>query len=201
MQLILTVSHLLLAIGLVGLILIQHGRGADAGAAFGSGASATVFGSRGSGSFLSRTTAILATLFFLTSMALAYFSAQVGEPAGLMDEVEIPAPMRSVDPGDLPPGAGVAEDDVPMLLESDVPPAASDMPMPAPEAADAPGDLPESSLPSEPAATLEDVPAEEDDGAAESGDEPPMRDAGEAENSADVSSPVPSSEPEGDSER
>jgi preprotein translocase subunit SecG len=91
MQTILTVLHLFLAIGLVGLILMQHGRGADAGAAFGSGASATVFGARGSGSFLSRTTAILATIFFLTSMTLAYFAAQVGEPRGLMEDAEVPA--------------------------------------------------------------------------------------------------------------
>jgi preprotein translocase subunit SecG len=64
MQMILTVVQLLLSLGLIGLVLIQHGRGADAGAAFGSGASSTVFGSRGSGSFLSRATAVLATLFF-----------------------------------------------------------------------------------------------------------------------------------------
>jgi preprotein translocase subunit SecG len=103
MQLILTVLHLALAIGLVGLILIQHGRGADAGAAFGSGASGTVFGAQGSGSFLTRTTAILATLFFLTSMALAYFAAQVGEPQGLMDGVEPPPPAPVViDSGDVP---------------------------------------------------------------------------------------------------
>jgi preprotein translocase subunit SecG len=91
MQTILTVLHLFLAIGLVGLVLMQHGRGADAGAAFGSGASATVFGARGSTSFLSRATAVLATTFFLTSMALAYFAAQVGEPRGLMEGVEVPA--------------------------------------------------------------------------------------------------------------
>ena len=88
MQTILTVVHLFLAIGLVGLVLIQHGKGADAGAAFGSGASATVFGARGSGSFLSRATGVLAALFFITSMALAYFAAQVDEPRGLMDAVE-----------------------------------------------------------------------------------------------------------------
>jgi preprotein translocase subunit SecG len=109
MQLILTVLHLMLAIGLIGLILIQHGRGADAGAAFGSGASSTVFGAQGSGSFLSRSTAIIATLFFLTSMALAYFAAQVGEPKGLMDDVEVPAPVvidtSDVPSTDLPPGA------------------------------------------------------------------------------------------------
>jgi len=138
MQLILTVLHLALAIGLVGLILLQHGRGADAGAAFGSGASATVFGARGSASFLTRTTAILATLFFLTSMALAYFATQVGEPAGLMDNVEVPpttAPETPAVPaprGDLPPapaapetgsgdgaGASAAADDMPVV--DDVP--------------------------------------------------------------------------------
>lgn len=91
MQTILNVLHLFLAIGLVSLVLIQHGKGADAGAAFGSGASATVFGARGSGNFLSRATAGLATLFFLTSMALAYFASQVGEPEGLMEGVELPA--------------------------------------------------------------------------------------------------------------
>ena len=71
MQTILTVVQVFLSLGLIGLVLIQHGRGADAGAAFGAGASATVFGARGSGSFLSRATGIIAALFFLTSMALA----------------------------------------------------------------------------------------------------------------------------------
>ncbi len=88
MQTILTVVHLFLAIGLIGLVLIQHGKGADAGAAFGSGASSTVFGAQGSGSFLSRSTGVIAALFFITSMALAYFASQVGEPGGLMTDVE-----------------------------------------------------------------------------------------------------------------
>ncbi|HKF94214.1 MAG TPA: preprotein translocase subunit SecG [Gammaproteobacteria bacterium] len=69
---ILLVADVLLAIGLIVLVLLQHGKGADAGAAFGSGASSTVFGSRGSASFLSRTTAILAALFFINSLTLAY---------------------------------------------------------------------------------------------------------------------------------
>ncbi len=73
---ILAVVHIFICVGLIGLVLIQHGRGADAGAAFGSGASSTVFGSRGSASFLTRTTAILATLFFITSLTLAYYSRQ-----------------------------------------------------------------------------------------------------------------------------
>lgn len=94
MQTILTILQVLLSLGLIGLVLIQHGRGADAGAAFGSGASATVFGARGSGSFLSRATAILAALFFLTSMALAYYAAQGGRPEGLMDRVA-PTPVET----------------------------------------------------------------------------------------------------------
>ena len=92
MQTILTVFHLFLAIGLVGLVLMQHGRGADAGAAFGSGASATVFGARGASSFLSRATAVLAALFFLTSMAMAYFASLKDESKGLMEGVHAPAP-------------------------------------------------------------------------------------------------------------
>mgnify|MGYP003573057221 FL=1 len=142
MQTILTVSHLFLALGLVGLVLIQHGKGADAGAAFGSGASATVFGSRGSGNFLSRATAAIAALFFATSMALAYFAAQVGEPAGLldgMDQVPVAPAAVEVPPGvaDVPPPAPAAASE-----GSDVPPpasaqegsAASEIPAPAAEA-------------------------------------------------------------------
>jgi preprotein translocase subunit SecG len=109
MQTILTILQVLLSLGLIGLVLIQHGRGADAGAAFGSGASATVFGARGSGSFLSRATGILAALFFLTSMALAYYAAQGGRPAGLMDRVAPPPveiPAREVPP---PPAAPASE--------------------------------------------------------------------------------------------
>ncbi len=87
MQTILTVAQVFLSLGLIGLVLIQHGKGADAGAAFGSGASQTVFGSQGSGSFLTRLTAIIATLFFLTSMALAYYATQGKNPAGLMEHV------------------------------------------------------------------------------------------------------------------
>jgi preprotein translocase subunit SecG len=129
MQTILTVFHLFLAIGLVGLILIQHGRGADAGAAFGSGASATVFGARGSGSFLSRTTAILATLFFVTSVVMAYYAQKVEPPKGLMDgaaeaiQLEVPAVAPGT-PGGVPAAAPVA--------------GGAPVPAPAPVAADVP---------------------------------------------------------------
>jgi preprotein translocase subunit SecG len=65
--------QMLAAIGMIGLILIQHGKGADMGAAFGSGASGSLFGATGSANFLSRTTAVLATVFFICTLALAYF--------------------------------------------------------------------------------------------------------------------------------
>jgi preprotein translocase subunit SecG len=135
----LNVLHLFLAIGLVGLVLIQHGKGADAGAAFGSGASATVFGARGSASFLSRATAVLAALFFVTSMALAYFARQVDEPKGLMERVgEPPAPaqgtgVRSDSQEGVPPvpGTGSGEStDVPVIPPAEVP--AEDKPPPVP---------------------------------------------------------------------
>jgi preprotein translocase subunit SecG len=87
MQTIMTVVHVFLAIGVIGLVLMQHGKGADAGAAFGSGASGTVFGAQGASNFLSRTTAILATLFFVTSIALGYFSMQRQAPIDLMKGV------------------------------------------------------------------------------------------------------------------
>lgn len=71
-SIVLTVQ-MLCAIGMIGLILVQHGKGADMGAAFGSGASGSLFGATGSANFLSRTTAILATVFFVCTLALAYF--------------------------------------------------------------------------------------------------------------------------------
>jgi len=73
MEMVIWVVHVVVAAILVGLIMLQHGKGADVGAAFGSGASSTVFGARGSANFLSRTTGILAVIFFVTSLSLAYF--------------------------------------------------------------------------------------------------------------------------------
>lgn len=104
MQSIALVIHVLLAVGVIGLVLMQHGKGADAGAAFGSGASATVFGARGSASFLTRATTILAALFFTTSIFLFYLAAHrdstvrsVTDLPGIVEEV---APAEPVD--DLP---------------------------------------------------------------------------------------------------
>ena len=81
------IAHTLIALLIIALVLLQRGKGADAGAAFGAGASGTVFGSRGSGSFFSRATAVCATAFFVTSLTLAYMSSQnAAAPSSIMDE-------------------------------------------------------------------------------------------------------------------
>ncbi len=93
MHTFLVILQVLVAIGLVGLVLIQHGKGADAGAAFGSGASGTVFGSRGAANFLSRVTAGLAFVFFASSLALAYWAAGRGAaPSSIVDRMQTVAP-------------------------------------------------------------------------------------------------------------
>ena len=92
-SIILTVQ-LLCAIAMIGLILVQHGKGADMGAAFGSGASGSLFGASGSANFLSRTTAILATVFFVCTLALAYFGNL--RPTGGNSVLESAAPQAPV---------------------------------------------------------------------------------------------------------
>jgi preprotein translocase subunit SecG len=138
METILTVIHLFLAIGLVGLVLMQHGKGADAGAAFGSGASATVFGSQGSANFLSRSTAILATLFFITSLWLAYYAMQSTKTVSLMDAVPV---MPS---GALPVTNDDASNDMPSIpglpQAEEAGAKESDMPLVETPAADAAGE-------------------------------------------------------------
>lgn len=125
MQSIALVVHVALAVGLIGLVLIQHGKGADAGAAFGSGASATVFGARGSASFLTRLTTGVASAFFLTSLLLFYIAAHRDRGLDSVTDlpgsaVEQPAETAPDAPGDLP--GGVAEEPA----DSDMPPAAPD---------------------------------------------------------------------------
>jgi preprotein translocase subunit SecG len=84
------IFHVLIAAAIVGLVLLQRGRGADAGAGFGAGASGTVFGARGSASFLSRTTAMLAALFIVTSLSLAYMDGRQpsAAPTSVIDRVQ-----------------------------------------------------------------------------------------------------------------
>ncbi|MEM7611909.1 MAG: preprotein translocase subunit SecG [Pseudomonadota bacterium] len=87
---VLSVAHLFVSIGIIALVLMQRGKGADAGAAFGSGASGTVFGARGSANFLSRATAVLATVFFVNSLALAYLTTQRTPDESVVDSIVLP---------------------------------------------------------------------------------------------------------------
>lgn len=125
---IILVIHIVIAIALVVLVLIQQGKGADIGAAFGSGASQTVFGSRGSASFLTRTTAGLAAGFFITSLSLAYIS---GNRTDTKSVTEITAPARMSDLPTLPSGmAPPASSGMAPSASPPVPPAApSDVPV------------------------------------------------------------------------
>ncbi len=141
MQTILVVFHLFLAIGLIGLILIQHGKGADMGAAFGSGASGTVFGSKGSASFLTRLTAGLATLFFITSMVMAYFATQRDDGDVVLDALQQPAVEAEAQPmTDLPPmPAGSDLPSLPAAIGDETTAPATDVPVvAAPDSAEVP---------------------------------------------------------------
>lgn len=89
METIVWIVHVVSALALIGLVLIQHGKGADMGAAFGSGSSGSLFGATGSANFLSRTTAIAATVFFITSLTLTYIYSRPASDAGLMDKMEV----------------------------------------------------------------------------------------------------------------
>jgi preprotein translocase subunit SecG len=116
---IVLIIHTLIALGIIALVLLQRGKGADAGAAFGAGASGTVFGARGSGSFFSRMTAILATAFFASSLTLAYLSSQRGgeqesllegaEPAEVQEEAPVEEAVPDVDMPELEPVDEAAE--------------------------------------------------------------------------------------------
>jgi preprotein translocase subunit SecG len=104
LQHVITFVHGLLCFAIVALVLLQRGKGADAGAGFGAGASGTVFGARGSATFFSKLTAVLATLFFVTSMSLAWYSTRPRDdaPKSIVDTVSEPAPASGVDPGAVP---------------------------------------------------------------------------------------------------
>ena len=104
---LLLVLHLLVAVAICGFVLLQHGKGADMGAAFGSGSSGSLFGAAGSANFLSRTTAILAAVFFASSLGLTWFASHHTGSSGVMQQgvMEKTAPKTSdipVAPGALP---------------------------------------------------------------------------------------------------
>ena len=93
------VVQILSALAMIGLILVQHGKGADMGTAFGSGASGSLFGASGSANFLSRTTAVLATVFFVCTLALAYFGFSVRSTPAAGGSVLERAPITAPAPG------------------------------------------------------------------------------------------------------
>ncbi|MDB6060513.1 MAG: secG [Verrucomicrobiaceae bacterium] len=122
METLIIVFHVLAAICVISLVLIQQGKGADMGASFGSGASQTLFGSRGSGNALTRATAILATIFFATSLALSVVARHHAENAGLVD---MPAPAAMEIP--VAPAPTKPVDEVPSV-EHNSAPAAGEVP-------------------------------------------------------------------------
>ena len=132
METVILIIHVLAAIGVVALVLLQQGKGADMGAAFGSGASSTVFGSQGSASFITRSTAILATVFFITSMALATISSRGVDNNSVTESVV----SEVVD------SEGQVAEDMPSAPQAPVVEAADDMPM-APAVETPTADMPE----------------------------------------------------------
>jgi preprotein translocase subunit SecG len=107
------VVHLITAVVLVGLVLIQHGKGADMGAAFGTGSAGSLFGSSGSANFLSRSTAVAAAIFFVTSLSLTYIYANPSGKKGLMDRVDVSAPVQSAVPAVAPDQSGNKTQEIP----------------------------------------------------------------------------------------
>ena len=110
METLIVIVHVLAALSIVGLVLIQHGKGADMGAAFGSGGSGSLFGATGSANFLSRSTAVLATIFFVCTLLLAYFGmARPAAPTGsVLQGVSVSAPAAAAS-APVVPASGAAQ--------------------------------------------------------------------------------------------
>ncbi|MDH5327867.1 MAG: preprotein translocase subunit SecG [Gammaproteobacteria bacterium] len=128
---VLMVIHVFVALGIIGLVLLQHGKGADAGAAFGGGASGgasgSVFGAQGSATFLSRSTAILATVFFVTSLSLAYLSQAPKEQKSSVEQLieeKVPVPAAEM-PSEIP-AAPADSSELPAVPSMDTQPVQQD---------------------------------------------------------------------------
>jgi preprotein translocase subunit SecG len=113
------IMHMLGAVSMVGLILLQHGKGADVGAAFGSGSAGSLFGSTGAANFLSRTTAVLAGVFFATSLGLTYFQSHTTRQTSVMQSLKpdiksaAPVEKKPAVPGPAAPTGDSKQKDVP----------------------------------------------------------------------------------------
>ncbi len=123
MQQFLLVFHVFLSIGIIGLVLIQRGKGADAGAALGGGSSGSVFGSQGSANFLSTATAIFATAFFVVSLTLAYLASNREQASSVVNGSVISAPVKTVEP---------VVSDIPAAVDTATPSKDSDVPAASP---------------------------------------------------------------------
>jgi preprotein translocase subunit SecG len=121
LQTIVLIAHVGVALLIIGLVLLQRGKGADAGSGFGSGASGTVFGARGSATFFSRATGVLATVFFVTSLTLAYLSTQRTAPASLLES----APVSQSAPQPAPAVVLPADPELPSLPSEPAPETAN----------------------------------------------------------------------------
>ncbi|MFM7532256.1 MAG: preprotein translocase subunit SecG [Rubrivivax sp.] len=118
------VVQLLSALAMIGLVLVQHGKGADMGASFGSGSSGSLFGATGSANFLSRSTAVCATIFFVCTLALA-FAGTTGAKRGGSSVLDRPASAASAPAGGTPPAAGVIPGAAPTVAPGSPAPTAS----------------------------------------------------------------------------
>ena len=124
MQTLVMVLHVLAAIAIVVLVLLQHGKGADMGAAFGSGSAGSLFGSAGAANFLSRTTAALAAVFFATSLGLTYFTAAPSQSGGVTQTLDAKAPKGEAKPAapasSAPAPAGTPQDAAPASKSQEI---------------------------------------------------------------------------------
>ncbi|MCS0581649.1 preprotein translocase subunit SecG [Massilia pinisoli] len=137
---LIVVVQVVSALAIIGLVLVQHGKGADMGAAFGSGASGSLFGASGSSNFLSKSTAVAAAIFFASTLGLAYFGsnrphASVG--GGVMENVTVPV-KKAPAAGDAIPTTVPAPAAAPAVPAASVPAAPQDVPAPAAAPAPAP---------------------------------------------------------------
>src|SRR6187401_1216896 len=105
METAILVFHVQAALCVIGLVLLQHGKGADMGAAFGSGSAGSLFGASGSANFLSRATAILATVFFVTSLGLTYMSSTHSGPKAVIERVPAEGTGQNAPPATVPPAS------------------------------------------------------------------------------------------------
>ena len=120
MQTIILIIHVLVGAGVIGLVLLQHGKGADMGAAFGSGSAGSLFGSSGAANFLSRSTGVLAAVFFVTSLGLTFLSASPSKSGGVTESIKTDAGTPATKPAAPAPSAPAPSGE-PLPKSSEIP--------------------------------------------------------------------------------